>query len=588
MNPKTMRLREMERLPMKKTKIGAAVLSLWMLFGCQKPAVSSGTSEVSSLPESSKASSSVETLYGITAFHDMTDAKATLSGISVGDRYPAGTSLSAIFTFDAFFAEGTMAYVNEMAVPLLQNNDKPEEYSLTFVMPKEDVVLTLAVPVTPSEDGSVYTVILADSHASVWGIESGKKYNCPSFKIFHEDGYQAHASAYLTDRALPVHVDFSLENYDYTVDAHDASNQLLTEPITVYVSTQKAEIKSITYVGTGNLKDGAVLPSSATPGDVVEVKSEIKENLFFAKATFSCPYLSEQVSSSFRFVMPNEDLTVTFNFNDYGKVVIPATDYLSGYHLYSDSALTTEVQGYHPGQDLYVKFTTEAEYKVYALAEDSGRNAVSFVSDNVYKVTVASDYWDTLSLTPSVSTHHSVTFQTVAHVTFTLLDAADASVYPGKTVKFTAVPEEGYFVTSVTEADGKVYISGGVWDTTYEFTSIAEDVEITASATDKVATGVIVALMSDSEPSYGFDYTNTTSGKTWCDTLWRGSLSTIYCQTKDVIHCKLHYVPVSGETSVDVRLSNKVSVTLSEADGCTVWDFTVTKDLVMEIWIQIV
>jgi hypothetical protein len=101
----------------------------------------------------------------------------------------------------------------------------------------------------------------------------------------------------------------------------------------------------------------------------------------------------------------------------------------------------TETQGYHPGQDLYVKFTTEDEYKVYALAEDSGRNAVSSVSDNVYKVTVANDYWDTLTLTPSVSTHHSVTFQTVAHVTFALLDAADASVYPGKTVKFTAVPD---------------------------------------------------------------------------------------------------------------------------------------------------
>jgi hypothetical protein len=537
---------------------------------------------------SSSVSSSVETLYGITAFHNMTDAKTTLSGLAVGDRYPAGTSLTAVFTFDAF-PSGTKAYVNETAMDLSQNTEKPEEYSLTFAMPEKDVVLTLAVPVTPSEDGSVYTVVLADSHASVWGIVSGKKYNCPSFRISHEDGYQAHVSAYLTETALPVTVNFSLENNAYTVDAHDASNQLLSDPITVYISTQNVGVKAITYAGTENLKDGAVLPSSATPGDVVEVKSEVKDEIFFDKVTFSVSSLKEMKTPSFRFLMPNADLTVTFNFKDYGDVVIPATDHLSGYHLYSDSALTTETQGYHPGVDLYVKFTPEDGYNVYALKEDSGKNTVTSVSDNAYKVTVASDFRDTLTLTPSLSTHHSVTFQTAAHVTFALLEAADASVYPGKTVKFTAVPDSGYHLTSVTETNGKVQISGEGTENTYQFTSIAEDVEITASATDKEDTEVYIdfLIMGGTENSYPFDYTNTTTKASGSHTFNRGDLSlfSISCQTKDVIHCKLHATEDAGDPII-VSLSDGSSVTKSEADGCTVWDVTVTDHLKIEIHIM--
>jgi outer membrane murein-binding lipoprotein Lpp len=184
---------------MKKTKIGAVVLSLLILSGCQKPMVSSGTSEVSSLPEStetssstavssstalsskavsSSVSSSVETLYGITAFHNMTTAKVILSGIAVGDHFKAGTSLTAVFTFDAFLS-GTKAYVNATAMALFQNTEKPDEYSFTFTMPKEDVVLTLFIPFTPSEDGSIYTIVLKDTHASVWGIENGEKIQLP-------------------------------------------------------------------------------------------------------------------------------------------------------------------------------------------------------------------------------------------------------------------------------------------------------------------------------------------------------------------------------------------------------------------------
>jgi hypothetical protein len=539
---------------------------------------------------SSSVSSSVETLYGITAFHNMTDAKTTLSGLAVGDRYPAGTSLTAVFTFDAF-PSGTKAYVNETAMDLSQNTEKPEEYSLTFAMPEKDVVLTLAVPVTPSEDGSVYTVVLADSHASVWGIVSGKKYNCPSFRISHEDGYQAHVSAYLTETALPVTVNFSLENNAYTVDAHDASNQLLSDPITVYISTQNVGVKAITYAGTENLKDGAVLPSSATPGDVVEVKSEVKDEIFFDKVTFSVSSLKEMKTPSFRFLMPNADLTVTFNFKDYGDVVIPATDHLSGYHLYSDSALTTETQGYHPGVDLYVKFTPEDGYNVYALKEDSGKNTVTSVSDNAYKVTVASDFRDTLTLTPSLSTHHSVTFQTAAHVTFALLEAADASVYPGKTVKFTAVPDSGYHLTSVTETNGKVQISGEGTENTYQFTSIAEDVVITASATDKedAVVKVLCVPMNDFVSTYEFDYTNATTGATGTLTLSYGMAAlapSFACQTKDVIHCRLHYVP--GESSsITVNLSDGTGPSLSVSGEYSIWDITVTQvDFTMTVTIR--
>jgi hypothetical protein len=518
----------------------------------------------------------------------MTEAKVTLSNIHVGDSFKAGTSLTAVFTFDAF-PIGTMAYVNQTAVNLSQNAEKPEEYSLTFAMPEKDVVLTLAVPVTPSEDGSVYTVVLADTHASVWGIESGKKYNCPSFKISHEDGYMTYVSAYLTDTAVPVFVRFSLENDDYTVDAHDASNQLMTEPITVMVSTKDVGVKTLTYEGTVNLKEGAVLPSSATPGDVVEVKSEIKDELFFDKVTFSGSTLKDPKAPSFRFLMPNADLTISFWSKTYGTVVIPATDHLSGYHLYSDSALTTEAQGYSFGQDLYVKFTPDAEYLVYALNEKSGKNTVTSVSDNVYKVTVASDYRDTLTLTPSLSARHSVTFQTVPHVTFALLEAADASVYPGKTVKFTAVPDSGYHLTSVTETNGKVQISGEGTENTYQFTSIAEDVVITASATDKEDTEVYIdfLIMGGTENSYPFDYTNTTTKASGSHTFNRGDLSlfSISCQTKDVIHCKLHATEDAGDPII-VSLSDGSSVTKSEADGCTVWDVTVTDHLKIEIHIM--
>jgi peroxiredoxin len=313
---------------------------------------------------------------------------------------------------------------------------------------------------------------------------SGKKYNCPSFKVFHEDGYLVHVSAYLTDTPFPVSISFSPENNAYTVDAHDASNQLLSDPITVYISTENVGVKILTYAGTENLKEGAVLPSSATPGDAVEVKSEVKDGLFFDKVTFSVSSLKEQSTPSFRFVMPNADLTVTFNLKDYGDVVIPATEHLSGYQLYSDSALTQEAKGYHPGADLYVKFTAEEKYQVYALSEDSGKNTVTSVTNNVFKVTVASDFWATLTLTPSLALAYSVTFKTGNHVSFALLDAADSSVCPGKTVKFTAVADHGYRVTSVTEADGKVQISGEGRANTYQFTSIPEDVEITASATD--------------------------------------------------------------------------------------------------------
>jgi hypothetical protein len=89
----------------------------------------------------------------------------------------------------------------------------------------------------------------------------------------------------------------------------------------------------------------------------------------------------------------------------------------------------------------------------------------------------------------------------VAHVTFSLLNESDANVYPGAVVYFDVTVESGYKLTSVGSVGSNVEVTSA-WGTTYQFTSIAANVTITATAEALVASTVTFTSFSGCTVQY--------------------------------------------------------------------------------------
>jgi hypothetical protein len=440
--------------------------------------------------------------YSITKFQNFSSYSATLKLITVGEKIAEGANTTAAFLIESYRG-GLVGYVNDQKYDLVQDTSDTDLWEFSFAMPSEDIVLTLLAPQEEESTGPLYTLDV-DSHVKLWGMESGKHYSASAtFYLANEAGYQPTVTAYLTDTpATAISFSFDSSRGAYMMSAYDSDFNTITKPITIKVTAENVGVKTITYAATDKLSaDTSSLPSSATPGDVIRVVADPIDGYYFEKATFSDATLTEQTSSAFTFVMPSADVTVTFSIKEMGEVVMNSADHILSYHLFDDYQMSHEIDGYIPGKTLYVKFTTDDEYRVTALTDGAGVNTFSTFIANQFTGYLSADTTGTLTLTPTVSTHYSVSFATVAHVTFSLLNESDANVYPGAVVYFDVTVESGYKLTSVGSVGSNVEVTSA-WGTTYQFTSIAANVTITATAEALVASTVTFTSFSGCTVQY--------------------------------------------------------------------------------------
>lgn len=530
---------------------------------------------------SSSSVSSAVTTYSILAFRNYTTAKVTLSGVKEGDQIEPGKTVSVGLLFDVYPA-GTKGYVNDTAYDLTVDAGNPLLYSFSFTMPSENITLAVSTPASPTEtEGCIYTLQIADTHSWVIGIESGKRYVNPTFSVGHDDGYRSLVSAIQTDSGSSVSVTYDAAKAAYTVNAVDASGTALTVPITIMVMSQEVGKKTISYVGTELLKEGAVLPKTATPGDPVTLSGEPKDGYLIDSIQFSSVSLLVQYSLPYTFTMPNEALTITFSIIEtpvYGSISINPQDHITSTAVYLDEAMRKTAGGYLPGKDLYVKFTTETGYHVQSVSDTSGKNTFTKVSTDFFHTVVASDTTGTLEIAPVVDQSFTVTFATVPHVTFTLLKTGGNEVEAGSTVNYTAVPDTGYQVATWVK-DIKAFITH-VSDTQFSFVMPASDVVIEGFASAHEACrfqiqpgSSMVEYCSDCE----ILFTDTTTGMSGTITPADEDKAYVDCFVGDVFHFTLNMKSADGTPVFqDAETIGTVSDFTQVSSIQWTWTFTIT------------
>lgn len=523
----------------------------------------------------------------VVSFNNYSSYSATLSGISIGDEFAVGSEAKASFLFDGYRG-GLMGYINGEAHDLTQDTANPSLFSFSFTVPDADLELSLFSPNDESTTGAVYTLDV-DSHVTLVGIESGKKYSSPHFYLKHETGYEVAVSAFVT--ATKVAVTCTLQaNYGlyYEVSAYDSDFNSITDPITIKVTATNVGVKAISYAGTEHMNAAnSSLPSSATPGDPIKVVVDPAEGYYFAKASFSDTSLSEATNSSFSFVMPNADLTITFAINELGKVVMNNASHLNSYQLFDDYSYSHEISGYIPGKTLYVKFATDDGYRVTGLADSASSITFSTWMANQFQGDVASDFTGTLTLTPTVSQGHSVTFATVEHVTFSLQDEADSVFYPdpNNSVYFNVTPDDGYRITAVSSVNGTAEVQNA-YDNTYYFTKGDKDVEITATVEALVS--ATVTFDSSTFNGCTINYSSSTSTSIGGD-LAAGGDSSFTCHVGDVVTLSItvpnnHNKPlltVAQGTEAGALLPLEISGPANWMGQLTISDSSVTASLAL-------
>jgi hypothetical protein len=582
---------------MKKARIGAAVLSLLMLFGCQRAGVSSKTSseEASSLPNStetsspeavsssSSASSSVPVArHSLLAFKDYSQCGATLVNGKVGDEFEEDSYVEMVVTFEKkpTYVE---AHVNGRSYGISAYGS--EAYSFTFVMPAQDIRIVLSAIDETSTAGSVYSIVYTDDHTRVWGIEDGEQYERPVFFVSHDDGYEPFVSAYQTGTKTGVDISFSMSEESYTVEAYDLSHALLTVPITIVVSSADVGLKNITYSGTDHVAAStSVLPKKGTPGDIIRVKMNVTDGYYYENTAFSEATISTTAEPSFIFMMPDKDVALTTLISAYGKVVIPPTEHLTSYDLFSDENLTQTTLGYRHGKDLYIRCKTEEKYQIGALTDPTGKVTFSLVSANVFKASISSDLSGDLSLTPKVVAYHTVTFTANSHVTFTLEDPSAALIPAGKAVYFYAVPTYDYVILSITEQNNAVTISPEAYPVEsdkYGFISADQDMVITVTGTTVPQDAKLnITMILNTSTSDTATVTCYVTGKstTYKLTVPDGINVEVPCKTQDTLNFEVTLSNATANYYINGRFTtDKETFTRSSgSDGGCTWSYQMT------------
>lgn len=337
---------------------------------------------------------------------------------------------------------------DEIVHPAFENPEDTSGSALhaSFTMPGEDVRIVLVLSnSTQSADGYSVTVIDSDD-CRIYGYDPQETYSYFSASLIRTPGYRVTSAEYQfagSDAWNALTVSFS--NHIAVI-----SIPQLTGDVTIRISGEMVGMKHITYVNDDLVSSYSAFASDVNPGDTVSIYGISAKNSgqYIASITIDGVENPAVTNSSYSFTMPDNDVTITFNVEDNGSIIVAPSDAVASCvisaYSYSQSPITSAA----PNTIFYLFVTMNSGYLLSGARINGGDliPATSSWSGTYIMCTMPAS--GDANITIEASQAYTPSCATVDNGT---LSFSATSYAEGATVTFTSQPSSAFYhLTDVT------------------------------------------------------------------------------------------------------------------------------------------
>lgn len=392
------------------------------------------------------------------------------------DNHPsADTSLQAI--------------INNVSYDLVSSKaNDGTNFEVNFVTPETDFSIFVAEKSTTDEEGKIISFTQGDTY-TVLGLVSGQKYKADSefgysvdFFIYPKTGYKVSEVNLVDASNNKVQVSpatYSGDPYQYTIRSISSDSSL-------QITTATANKHTITYVGLTEENhvdiNKSITPLEAYDSSFVSVNLLASDGFYISNVSDSASIINTRDPSSFTFMMPDADLTITITTDAFINIDYVKNDKLTSVKFFSDYALKNEITQANENQQVYISVTSKEGYKVTGIKDINNPDNSSWYDE--YNKSWITYIQKNSKFEFVVSSKHTVSGDIV-------LERADGIYYQGEKVIFILILDANkevvensvkasYIENNQTKQLEVTYQS---WDKKYVFTMPDADVTISFETT---------------------------------------------------------------------------------------------------------
>lgn len=298
--------------------------------------------------------------------------------LNEGDKYKAGSTVEGTITFKYDVAESQIGniyvHVNDKTYKptlILEGEaTSSKEAKVSFAMPSANAEITIAMSTSTISETGFKVTIEDNENCRIFGLSSEEKYSRVAFVVYKVDGYTVEKIEYKNEGET------TWNNISVSFNGNIANGYInsLTKNITIRVTGKFVGSKHITYENKDLVKSSYLdFPEEITVGERVNISYQaITGYSITAKATINGVDESSEgytnyftaSSGNISFIMPNNEVTITFNVAQNGSITIVSNDKISSTTIKSSIYSSETITSIAPNSTFYVFATAIDGYAV--------------------------------------------------------------------------------------------------------------------------------------------------------------------------------------------------------------------------------
>ena len=346
---------------------------------------------------------------------------------------------------------------------------------VTFKMPGNNVSTSLVAIYNSFADDTVTDYITVSSekneYVNFYGYITGKKYSRISLSAYVKAGYSVEKWEYTDDNGETWNEMSMYQSYDGSYSVTLTASEIEGTDVVLRATGEFLGVRTINYVNDTAIRvtgSSSVLPSEVTVGESVTIY--YTSNTGFAitgPATIdgvAAENITENSTSIISFIMPDNDVTITFNVSEYGKLSYTPNENITSVEFKNASYAYDTITSAAPGSTVYAFVTVADGYKLLGGSVNGGEE-ISVTSDyygEYIYFTMPSDGSDAV-VTFTLGTTYLVSSEENENASITF-GYSDKTTYAaeGETVEFNVRPNDVFtHIDSVTSDDESLEITFG-------------------------------------------------------------------------------------------------------------------------------